>query len=72
MYDIPMGKERRNMGSLFTSWKLKSLDMKNRVCVLPGACVGWNDDSGMTTEMEQPGILERTGRHSRRYDSEKK
>ena len=38
------------MGNLFTSWKLKGLDIKNRVCVPPMVCFGWNDDSGMVTE----------------------
>lgn len=38
------------MSSLFTSWNLKGLEIKNRICVPPMVCFGWVDDSGMVTE----------------------
>lgn len=38
------------MSNLFTSWNLKGLEIKNRICVPPMVCFGWTDDSGMVTE----------------------
>lgn len=38
------------MGNLFTSWTLKGVDIKNRICVPPMVCFGWNGDDGMVTE----------------------
>ena len=38
------------MSNLFTSWNLKGLEIKNRICVPPMVCFGWCDDSGMVTE----------------------
>ena len=38
------------MGKLFTSWKMGTLEVKNRICVPPMVCFGWSDDSGMVTE----------------------
>lgn len=38
------------MEKLFTSWSLKGLEIKNRICVPPMVCFGWSDDSGMVTE----------------------
>ena len=38
------------MGKLFESWNLKGLEIKNRICVPPMVCFGWNGDDGMVTE----------------------
>lgn len=38
------------MSKLFTSWNLKGLEIKNRICVPPMVCFGWNGDDGMVTE----------------------
>jgi len=38
------------MSKLFNSWSLKGLEIKNRICVPPMVCFGWNGDDGMVTE----------------------
>ena len=38
------------MSNLFTSWNLKGLEIKNRICVPPMVCFGWTGDDGMVTE----------------------
>ena len=50
MCDIPERKERRKMERLFTSWQLKDVKIRNRICVPPMVCFGWSDDSGQVTE----------------------
>lgn len=50
MCDIPERKERRKMDRLFTSWQLKDVKIRNRICVPPMVCFGWSDDSGQVTE----------------------
>ena len=43
-------REEKAMSKVFETWKLKHLEVKNRVCVPPMVCFGWTDDSGMVTE----------------------
>lgn len=43
-------ERKGNMKELFTSWKLKGIEMKNRICVPPMVCFGWNDENGMASE----------------------
>ncbi len=38
------------MSNLFTSWNLKGLEIKNRICVPPMVCFGWSDDAGYVSE----------------------
>lgn len=38
------------MTNLFTTWELKGIEIKNRICVPPMVCFGWSDDSGYVTE----------------------
>lgn len=38
------------MSQLFTSWKLKNMEIKNRICVPPMVCFGWNGEDGMVSE----------------------
>ena len=38
------------MERLFTAWKLKNLEIQNRICVPPMVCFGWSDESGMVVD----------------------
>ena len=38
------------MERLFTAWKLKGLEVKNRVCVPAMVCFGWSDETGYVVE----------------------
>lgn len=43
-------ERKEKMGRLFTSWTLKGLEIRNRICVPPMVCFGWTGDDGMVTE----------------------
>ena len=38
------------MDKLFSPWKLKDLEIRNRICVPPMVCFGLTDESGMVSE----------------------
>lgn len=38
------------MEKLFAGWKLKKLEIKNRICVPPMVCFKWGDESGAVTD----------------------
>ena len=38
------------MSKLFETWNLKGLEIKNRICVPPMVCFGWNGEDGMVTD----------------------
>ena len=43
-------EREKKMNELFTPWKLKNVEVKNRICVPPMVCFGWNGEDGMASE----------------------
>ncbi len=50
MNDIPQKKGRMEMERLFAPWKLKGLELKNRICVPAMVCFTWSDETGQVSD----------------------